>query len=89
MCLGSIDTDGLPEIIRSERFLDLGRHTVNSNAQCKGCEFRYLCGGACRAWNWKSGLSAGLDARPENCDVLKMRAKGLLKEAQNFLKIEV
>jgi uncharacterized protein len=89
LCLGSISTDGLQEIIRSERFIDLSKHTVNSNEQCKTCSFRYLCGGACRAWNWKAGISAGLDARPENCNALMGRAESLLQAAEEYLNVKV
>ena len=89
LCLGSLDTDGVIGIIHSERFLDLGTHTVNSNEKCKECTLRYLCGGACRSWNWKHGLSAGFDAPPENCDVLMMRAESLVRAAADYLKVEV
>ncbi len=89
LSLGSIDIDGLRKIIRSERFQDLGRHTVNSNEQCKVCTLRYLCGGACRAWNWKSGQSAGLDTKPENCTSLMKRAESLLQAAGEYLEVEV
>ena len=50
--LGSINkNDGLNGIIRSKAFQDLGTHNVNTNQQCCECMLRYLCGGACRAWN--------------------------------------
>jgi len=84
LCLGSIDTDRLQKIIKSERFIDLGRHTVNSNEWCNTCSLRYLCGGACRAWNWK----AGLDAKPENCKALMEWAKSLLQAAGEYLNVE-
>ena len=88
LCLGSLAADGLNGIISSERFLDLSGYTVNTNEQCKECALRYICGGACRAWNWKSGLSAGLDAGPVNCEMLRMKAESLLKAAREYLKIE-
>ena len=53
--LGVINgSNGLKGVLDSEGFQDLRRHTVNSNRLCRECALRFLCGGACRAWNLAS-----------------------------------
>lgn len=94
--LGSIqDSDGLKGVLDSAAFQDLRTHNVNSNRLCRRCSLRYLCGGACRAWNRletvdegiKEAVIAGLDDPPLNCSVLHDRARSVLKEALSFLGI--
>lgn len=48
--LGNVIEEGLSKIINSKKFKELGSHTVDTIEKCKTCRFRYLCGGACRAW---------------------------------------
>ncbi|MHB1160837.1 MAG: TIGR04083 family peptide-modifying radical SAM enzyme [Chloroflexota bacterium] len=79
---------GLRAIVTSAGFQDLRRHTVNSNRQCRQCSLRYLCGGACRAWNRKGGHARGdLDEPPVDCTPLHARARSLLMDALNRLGI--
>ena len=50
--LGNVNQSGcLAGVMASAAFEDLHHHTVNSNRQCRICALRFLCGGACRAWN--------------------------------------
>ena len=88
--LGSIGgSGGLRRIVESEEFLDLRRHTVDSNRMCGGCAYRYLCGGACRAWSRRGrgsaaspGIAASdLDEEPPDCRARFERARGLFTGA--------
>ena len=87
--LGSLeDEGGLEEILSSPGFQDLKHHTVNSNSGCRTCALRYLCGGACRAWNQQVGAGqTNLDASPLNCEHLCMRARSLLTSTLAHLGI--
>lgn len=86
--LGSIIADGLKVVINSDKFRELGKHTVNTNHRCSGCQLRYLCGGACRAWNQQAvGLQMDLDASPLDCSTLHTRARSLFKSALECLSI--
>jgi uncharacterized protein len=58
--------------------------TVDSNAKCRQCALRYLCGGFCRAWS-----TDGPDAPPQDCKALQMRARSLLAGALEALEIEM
>ena len=77
--LGNVTArDGLRGIITATAFQDLGTHTVNTNHQCQGCALRYLCGGACRAWNRSAAQNqTDLDAPPLDCSSLYQRAHSL------------
>jgi uncharacterized protein len=87
--LGSLDRkDGLPAILASPAFRDLGRHTVDSNRGCRECALRYLCGGACRAWSrLPDDAQTDLDAAPRDCAHLQARARSLLLSALEHLGI--
>jgi uncharacterized protein len=88
-CLGNVNRNGgLAGVIASEGFEDLHRHTVSSNRQCRLCALRYLCGGACRAWN-RQPLSAqiDLDAPYVDCSRSFARALSLLTSAMDYLGI--
>jgi uncharacterized protein len=61
--LGNVIENGLNSILESERFKDLSRHSVDTNYKCRRCEYRYLCGGACRAWGGDA-TQRDLDAPP-------------------------
>lgn len=85
--LGSILGDGgLSQLLDSLAFQDLRTHTVNTNRQCQRCAVRYLCGGACRAWN-SPQEQPDLDAPPEDCSPLHARARSLLDSALEHLGI--
>lgn len=43
--------------------------TVDKIEKCKKCEYRYLCGGACRAW--ENQCSIYLNKAPLECNHLK------------------
>jgi len=87
--LGSLeDEGGLEEILSSPGFQDLKHHTVNSNRGCRACALRYLCGGACRAWNQQgSAGQTDLNAAPLDCEHLRGRAQSLLTSALAHLGI--
>jgi uncharacterized protein len=87
--LGDINTGaGLPGIIASTAFQDLRGHTVNTNRQCRHCPLRYLCGGACRAWNRQPEQEQNdLDAPPVDCSTLHRRARSLLISALAHLGV--
>jgi uncharacterized protein len=87
--LGTVTGEGgLAEVVESSAFLRLGQATVNSNRACRECGLRYLCGGACRAWNrLGGGEQAALDAPPLDCSRLKARARGVLLSALEYLEV--
>ena len=87
--LGSIGGEGgLDRVIASDAFRALGTHTVNTNRACRECSLRYLCGGACRAWNRAvSDSQTDLDAPPVDCTALHARARSLLLSALDYLGV--
>jgi uncharacterized protein len=87
--LGSlVDPGGLHQILASTAFRGLRKHTVDSNQGCRTCDLRYICGGACRAWNQQTqGQLTNLDAAPLNCDPLRARAHSLFLSALTRLGI--
>ncbi|MHB8958932.1 MAG: TIGR04083 family peptide-modifying radical SAM enzyme [Candidatus Limnocylindrales bacterium] len=87
--LGSIaPADGLATLLDSDAFRAVGGHTVNTNRACRTCPLRYLCGGACRAWNRGADDGAtDLDAPPAKCGALHARARSLLAGALDHLGI--
>lgn len=82
--LGNAVQNGLETIISSEPFIDLQKHTVDTNKKCRRCEYRYLCGGACRAWG-REATKNDLDATPVECDGLWRRAERLYSAACEYL----
>jgi uncharacterized protein len=87
--LGNVNqSGGLAGVMASAAFQDLHHHTVNSNRQCRICALRFLCGGACRAWNRHPSLAQiDLDAPPVDCSRLFARARSLLTSAMDYLRI--
>ena len=85
--LGNVIANGLAGVIGTERFRDLRRHTVDTNPTCRECDYRYLCGGACRAWGGESAQH-DLDAPPGECGGLKQRAVNLFHAAWEYLELE-
>lgn len=80
--------EGLSGILNSPGFLRLSCHTVNSNRGCKHCSLRYLCGGACRAWNRQcDSEQIDLDAPPMNCSTLLQRGQSILLSALEHLNL--
>jgi uncharacterized protein len=87
-CMGSMREEGLEAVLTSNRFKELKNHTVNTNRLCKECILRYLCGGACRAWNRQPvSLQTDLDTPPEDCSRLKNRARSLFVSALDRLGV--
>jgi uncharacterized protein len=85
---GTNGKGGLGDIVHSAAFRDLGCHTVSSNRQCGSCPLRYLCGGACRAWNRRpESDQTDLDAPPLDCSPLLKRARSLLVSALERMDI--
>jgi uncharacterized protein len=81
--LGNIK-DGLAQIINISRNL-FKICSVDTNSKCKICEWRYLCGGACQAWqNNKPG--SDLNNIPPVCSQIKNQARDLYQTALEFLK---
>lgn len=85
--LGSVIQEGLGAVIKGEPFKVLQGHNVDSNKGCKLCEYRYLCGGACRAWG-REAAQNDLDAAPVECTGLRKRAEELHKAALRYLSID-
>jgi uncharacterized protein len=87
--LGHVNRNGgLTEMVNSPGFQQLRHHTVNDNHRCQGCSLRYLCGGACRAWNQlPQGAQTDLDMAPLNCAPLFQRARAMLLAALEYLEI--
>lgn len=83
--LGDVFEQGLEAIIFSNGFRDLSRHTVETNSKCKKCPFRYLCGGACRAWGGET-TQYDLDAPPPECENLRRQAGETYVTALKYLR---
>jgi uncharacterized protein len=83
--LGNVTEHELADIINSNSFKALQSCTVNTLKKCSACEYRYLCGGACRAWGNEEN-QYDLFAAPPNCDHLKKKAKELIEAAHDYIK---
>jgi uncharacterized protein len=77
---------GLPAVLNSDLFRRLAMHSVDTNRRCRTCDLRYLCGGACKAWETPASRLEW-DAPPANCVALKTRADALLKAAMDYLEL--
>ncbi len=77
--LGNALSDGLSAIMEGKRFIRLRSSTVDTIEKCKECDYRYLCGGACRAWGNQNETDP--DTAPPDCDHLKKSAKELIEAA--------
>ena len=82
--LGNVLESGLVAILDSPAFGDLACHGVDTNAGCRTCEMRYLCGGACRAWGGQAS-QYDLDTPPSECTGLRNRASRLYQAARDWL----
>ncbi|MCX6226287.1 MAG: SPASM domain-containing protein, partial [Bacteroidia bacterium] len=82
--LGNIEHLGLSHILASEAFQSLSKCNVDTIDKCKLCEYRYLCGGACRAWGNEENQKK-LNAAPPRCDHLRLRAENLSRAARAYL----
>ncbi len=84
-CLGNVIEYGLRKILDSEEFRDLQKHTVDTNKKCQTCKYRYICGGACRAWGGE-GTRYDLDAAPPECSGLYKRSEEIYHKAIDYLQ---
>jgi uncharacterized protein len=84
-CLGNVFAHGLEAVLSSSQFARLIACTVDTIAQCRDCEYRYLCGGACRAWGNQDARD--LNAAPPQCDHLRARAQALIEAAREYVVI--
>lgn len=84
--IANIFEKGLKETLRTKEFTRLSECTVDTIEKCRDCEYRYLCGGACRAWRNQDSLD--LNAPPVDCEHLKNRTKNLVEYAYKYLKEE-
>ena len=82
--LGNVINQGLEAILNSNKFTALRHATVDTIDKCRSCEYRYLCGGACRAWGNQEAFD--LNDPPANCSHLKTRAEALIKAAMAYLR---
>lgn len=82
--LGNVVKDGLAKVIQSDAFRELQCYSVDTNKGCRFCEYRYLCGGACRAWG-KEDTQYDLDSAPIECSGLRKRAEELYRAALEYL----
>jgi len=80
---GEASAEDLPSVLASSQFKRLVACTVDTIERCKDCAYRYLCGGACRAWGNRN--TKDLNAPPVRCDHLQERAQRLIDVARNYL----
>lgn len=83
-CLGNAIREGLPPVLAGERFTRLRACTVDTVEKCRDCEYRYLCGGACRAWGNQNEIDP--NTAPPDCEHLRKSARALIAAAEEYLK---
>lgn len=81
--LGNVSADGLAAVLTSPKFQSLINCTVDTIEKCRDCAYRYLCGGACRAWG--NQQEQDLNAPPPVCSHLGERAKRVVRAAREYL----
>ena len=81
--IGNAFENGLHEVLSSPQFQRLADCTVDTVSKCRDCMYRYLCGGACRAWGNRH--EADLNAPPVNCRHLEKRAQNLIHVAMEYI----
>ncbi|MCD4813392.1 TIGR04083 family peptide-modifying radical SAM enzyme [bacterium] len=77
-CLGTIHELGLAEIMLLPRFKQWRATQVDHDPVCKTCEYKYLCGGMCHAW----------DREKDGCQALKKKSQQLYQTAMRFLGVK-
>ena len=82
--LGSLREESLEDILGSEAFRALLACSVDTMEKCRNCEYRYLCGGACRAWGNRENRD--VNAAPADCRHLRERAEDFVRFARDYLK---
>ena len=83
-CIGNVFVDGLEAVLSLPKFIRLVDCSVDTIEKCRDCEYRYLCGGACRAWG--NQTVENINAAPVECEHLQERAKMLVHTAREYLK---
>ncbi len=81
--IGNVVFDGVAAVLNSPGFTRLASCTVDTVETCRTCDYRYLCGGACRAWGRQD--EQNLYAPPPQCDHLKRRAQKLIEAARDYV----
>jgi uncharacterized protein len=81
--VGNVFDSGLEKMLLSSQYTKFVACTVDTVAKCRDCACRYLCGGACRAWN--NPNEQDMNAAPVQCDHLKQRAQRLINAAEDYI----
>jgi len=81
--IGNIFRESISEVLGSAKFTRLASCSVDTIETCRDCEYRYLCGGACRAWGNQTVLD--VNAAPPSCNHLKEYAQSLIVTAREYL----
>ncbi len=76
--LGNVAEEGIETIIRSPRFRQWAARHVDRDPRCRLCEYRYLCGGLCHAWNRES----------TDCSALQEKSRQIYLASLNFLGVK-
>lgn len=75
--------DGLFQILQSEESKNQINSNVDTIQECKNCEYRYLCGGACRSWaNKKDSLKK--QKEEFSCLALEKRCRDMVSSAEQY-----
>jgi len=82
--IGDAFFEGLDAVMGSDAYRKLMDCSVDTISKCRNCGYRYLCGGACRAWGNRKSLN--LNAAPPQCDHLRERAQNLVAAAREYLR---
>jgi uncharacterized protein len=77
-------SDGLANIIYKSNILT-STYNVDNNPICSKCMWRYLCGGACQAWQ-KNEPKSTVNSAPLDCTIIKNKANELYETALNKLR---
>ena len=79
--LGNVLSGGLGAVLaRNDAYRSIG---VDTDAHCRRCAVRYICGGMCRAWRRSDDAEGGA---PLGCAALQRRAQGVLEAALETLR---
>ncbi len=84
VCLGSLREETMKDILESGAFSTLLACSVDTMEKCRDCEYRYLCGGACRAWGNRE--TRDINAAPADCLHLRERAEDFVSYARKYIQ---
>ena len=71
-------------MLESQAFSTLLACSVDTMEKCRDCEYRYLCGGACRAWGNRE--TRDINAAPADCRHLRERAEDFVSYTRKYLQ---